>query len=89
MSATQEHKTKQPFHTYKGLRLQAIPVSPSEAESPLQVVCFFDQTKNQNYAGGTELVDQKFGGAIRKLRAEDHFRGELLETLLLTPPNHE
>ena len=47
MSSRQIGKQKQPFHTYKTLRLQVIPVSPSEAETPLQIVCFFDQTKNE------------------------------------------
>ncbi|RYZ98127.1 MAG: hypothetical protein EOP11_21090, partial [Proteobacteria bacterium] len=62
-----------------------VPVSPSETNSPLQMVCFLDARKNQSYAGGTEAVDAKFNGAIKALRAADHFRGDFLETLLLHP----
>ena len=84
-----QEKEKHPHHVFNSIRFQSIPVSPSETNTPLQVVCFFDQTKNQVYAGGTEAVNEHFGGAIKKLRAEDLFRGELLETLVITPRNEQ
>src|SRR6185503_8883507 len=78
-------KEKQPFHSYGNVKFQVIPVSPSDTSTSLQIVCFFDQSKNQEYGGGTEAVNGHFDGAIKTLRAEDHFHGDFLETLLLTP----
>jgi hypothetical protein len=82
-------RDRQPYHLYKNIRIQAIPVSPSETKTPLQIVCFFDQSKNQSYAGGTEAIDDHFQGAIKRLRADDLFHGERFETLLLTPSDGE
>lgn len=84
-SVSEQEKLKQPYHFHNEVKFQVIPVSPSNTETPLQIVCFFDQTKNQTYGGGTELVNEHFNGAIKKMRSEDNFRGELFETLLLTP----
>ena len=67
------------------IQFKAIAVSPSKTTTPLQFVCFFDQTRNQHYAGGTELVDLALKGRIRKLRSDDVFRGRRFETLLVTP----
>lgn len=89
MTSSDIEKIKQPSHAYKGIRFQAIPVSPSDTNTPLQIVCFFDYSKNQTYGGGTEAVDKHFEGAIRALRADGHFRGDLLETLLLTPNKNQ
>lgn len=85
MSTSDHQKQVQPYHTHRNVRFQAIPVSPSETDTPLQVVCFFDQTKNRTLGGGTALVNAKLGGLIEAVRADDLFRGELFETLLLTP----
>ncbi|MFC5520781.1 M17 family peptidase N-terminal domain-containing protein [Polaromonas jejuensis] len=68
---------------------KAVVMSPSATDTALQVVCFPDQTLNQTYGGGTELVDAGFKGAIRDLRREDIFRGERLETLLLQPARQQ
>lgn len=84
-SISEQEKAKQPHHIHNNIKFQVIPVSPSSTETPLQIVCFFDQTKNQTYAGGTELVNDHFNGAIKEMRANDCFRGDLFETLLLTP----
>ena len=72
-----------------GVTFKAVAVSPSQTHTALQVVCFPDQTLNQTYGGGTELVDTGFKGAIRQLRREDLFRGERLETLLLHPASQQ
>ena len=71
------------------IHFQTLLMSPSSTTTALQIVCFFDKTKNQHYAGGTEAVDEYFQGAIKTLRAEDHFRGERFETLLITPQHSE
>ena len=60
-------------------------VSPSETVTSLQVVCFVDFTKNQHYEGGTYAVNQHFNGAIQDVRQSGIFKGNELETLLITP----
>ncbi|RYZ95142.1 MAG: hypothetical protein EOP11_25400, partial [Proteobacteria bacterium] len=80
-----EYRARLPFHQVAGVKFQAVPVSPSETSTPLQMVCFLDSRLNQHYAGGTEAVDQHLSGGIKALRAADHFRGDFLETLLLEP----
>lgn len=82
-------KEKHPQHHHLGIRFQVLPIGPAMTHVPLQMVCFFDQTKNQVMEGGAADVDQHFNGALKKLRAADHFRGDLFETLLLTPQNKE
>ncbi len=89
MSTSDHEKQNQPYHVHRSVRFQSIPVSPSETDTPLQVVCFFDQTRNRALAGGTAAVNDKLGGRIATLRAEDHFRGALYETLLLTPQDSQ
>ena len=85
------HLSPDNAHTFAHgkVRIKAVAQSPSATDTELQVVCFFDQTLNQVYGGGTELVDAGFKGAIRELRSEDIFRGERLETLLLQPQTHQ
>ncbi|MDQ0595034.1 hypothetical protein QFZ37_003403 [Chryseobacterium ginsenosidimutans] len=60
-------------------------VSPSESVTSLQVVCFVDFTKNQHYEGGTYAVNEHFQGAIDEVRKSGIFRGNEMQTLLLTP----
>ena len=60
-------------------------VSPSETVTSLQVVCFVDFAKNQYYEGGTYAVNQHFNGAIHEVRQSGIFKGNELETLLITP----
>lgn len=59
--------------------------SPSQTITPLQMVCFFDFSENQNYQGGTAAVNQHFNGEIDNLRKAGIFKGNFLETLLITP----
>lgn len=89
LSPTEQEKQKQPFYTYRQVRFQVIPLSPSAVETPLQISCFFNYAKNQEMRGGTLAVDEHFHGAIRTLRQENIFAGEAFETLLLTPSNAE
>lgn len=60
-------------------------MSPSETVTSLQVVCFFDFTKNQHYEGGTYAVNEHFQGAIDDVRKSGTFHGNEMQTLLLTP----
>jgi len=59
--------------------------SPSQTQTPLQIVCFFDFEKNQHYQGGTDAVNQHFSGEIDSLRRKGIFKGDFLETLLIIP----
>ncbi|MGC1525712.1 MAG: M17 family peptidase N-terminal domain-containing protein [Phormidesmis sp.] len=87
-SITQQEKEKQPFHVYKDIRIQTIPVSPASVETPLQMICFFDRTKNMTMEGGSADVDKRFSGTIKKIRT-DYFRGELFETMIVNPLNKQ
>jgi hypothetical protein len=68
-----------------GVSFKTLIMSPSETFTSMQVICFFDFQKNQHYAGGTYAVNEHFGGEIHELRKAGIFKGETLETLVLTP----
>jgi len=68
-----------------GVSFNTLIISPSETVTSLQIVCFFDFEKNQHYAGGTYAVNEHFGGEIHELRKSGIFKGNPLETLLITP----
>lgn len=72
-----------PTSIIKGVRYLAIHVPTDETETPLQVVCFFDQCKNKKISGGTELINNGFGGALESLREKDYFHGYAGELLVL------
>ena len=88
-SVSDLERKKQPTHQHEGVLFQVIPVSPSNTHTELQIVCFFDQSKNQTYAGGTEAVDEHFHGEIRKLRAEALFQGERFESMVIHPSQNQ
>lgn len=67
----------------KGVSYRAIHVPTDETETPLQVVCFFDQSKNTTISGGTALINNGFGGALETLRGKDYFHGYAGELLVL------
>ncbi|MBO9667586.1 MAG: hypothetical protein J7501_12325 [Bdellovibrio sp.] len=84
-----KERVKQPFFIYQKTRFQVVPIGPAQTEVPLQIVCFFDYTKNQEMSGGTLSVDEHYHGEIRALRQGGHFPGKLYETLLLIPSHGE
>lgn len=69
----------------QGIAYNILVESPSQTNTPLQIVCFFDFGKNQHYQGGTEAVNQHFAGEIDNLRKNGVFKGDFLETLLIIP----
>lgn len=84
MTAESKKNLNQPI-TKEGISFNTLVKSPSETITSLQVVCFFDFQKNQYYEGGTYAVNEHFGGEIHQIRQSGIFRGEKLETLLITP----
>jgi hypothetical protein len=61
--------------------------APYDAETPLQVVCYFKHKESGDKTLGAAVeLDEKLGGVIASLRNRGEFVGDELETLLLTPP---
>jgi hypothetical protein len=60
---------------------------PYTADVPLQVVCYFKYTEAgaKRMSGAPVELDKRLGGIINALRSRDEFRGDKLETLLITP----
>jgi hypothetical protein len=61
---------------------------PYTADVPLQVVCYFKYTPEgvKRMSGAPVELDRHLGGAIGALRERGEFRGNQLETILITPP---
>lgn len=60
---------------------------PYDAETPLQIVCFFKHKESGDKTLGAAVeLDKKLGGAISSLRNRGEFVGDELETILLTSP---
>lgn len=65
------------------VRMQA----PYDAETPLQVVCYFKhKAAGDTTLGAAVELDEKLGGVIASLRNRGEFAGDELETFLLSPP---
>jgi hypothetical protein len=65
------------------VRMQA----PYDAETPLQVVCYFKHREaGDRTLGAAVELDEKLGGVIASLRNRGEFAGDALETFLLSPP---
>lgn len=62
---------------------------PYTAEVPLQVVCYFRYSKEQDkkLTGAPVELDKRLGGVISALRDRGEFAGDDLETVLITPPD--
>jgi hypothetical protein len=70
-----------------GLDIVVRAEGPATREAPLQAACFFEhQAEGDKLSGGTEAFNEKMGGLIKTLRDNGDFKGNELETLLITPP---
>src|SRR5262249_12314261 len=78
---------EKPFDAPNGLTIKVRMEGPYDADTPLQVVCYFKhkQAGDKTLGAAVEL-DKKLGGVIASLRNRDEVGGDELETLLLTPP---
>ncbi|MBS1953738.1 MAG: peptidase M17 [Cyanobacteria bacterium SZAS-4] len=75
-----------PFSAGNGLSITVRAEGPATRETPLQAVCFFEHKEGGDLlSGGTETFNEKMGGLIKHLRDNGQFKGNELETLLITP----
>jgi hypothetical protein len=75
--------------SFLGVSFQVLAVSPANSNTPLQIVCFFDWTRNAVMSGGSGELNERLGGVIRTIRQERGFRGEAFESLLIVPRPHQ
>lgn len=76
-----------PFASNQGLHILVRAEGPATREAPLQAACFFEhQPGGDILSGGTETFNEKMGGLVKTLRDSGDFKGNELETLLITPP---
>jgi hypothetical protein len=70
-----------------GLTIKVRMEGPYDADTPLQVVCYFrHQGSGDKTLGAAVELDKRLGGVIASLRGRGEFMGDEAETLLLTPP---
>jgi hypothetical protein len=58
---------------------------PTQAPGDLQIICLFQSVPDNKLLASLALMDQQLGGLLTKVRTSGLFRGDLGETLLLTP----
>jgi hypothetical protein len=66
--------------------IQILVQSPAETTTDLQVICLFRSSPINTLHGSLIETDEKLKGLLQRIRKPELFRGELGETLLLTPP---
>src|SRR4051812_24216786 len=70
-----------------GLTIKVRMEGPYDADTPLQVVCYFKHKKaGDKTLGAAVELDKRLKGVIAALRDRGEFAGDELETLLITPP---
>src|SRR5580658_3370788 len=62
--------------------------SPAVADTYLQVVCLFRSSPVNKLQGALAEINDKLTGLLDRVRSPQLFRGELGETVLLTPPKN-
>jgi hypothetical protein len=60
--------------------------SPAETETDLQIICLFRSDPSNTLHGSLLETNEKLKGLLDRIRKPTLFRGELGETLLLSPP---
>ena len=58
---------------------------PSEAPGDLQIICLFESDPDNKMLASLASMDQQLGGVLTQVRTHGLFRGDLGETMLLTP----
>jgi hypothetical protein len=75
------------FPTSNGLTIRARMEGPKDADTPLQVVCYFrHKPAGDKTLGAAVELDKALGGVVASLRDRGEFVGDDLETLLIAPP---
>jgi Cytosol aminopeptidase family, N-terminal domain len=68
------------------LPIRILAQSPAETRTELQVICLFRSEPVNTLHGSLAEANEKMKGLLDRIRTPDLFRGELGETLLITPP---
>jgi hypothetical protein len=66
--------------------IQILAQSPADTTTDLQVICLFRSSPVNTLHGSLAEINEKLKGLLERLRKPEMFRGELGETLLITPP---
>lgn len=78
-----------------GVTIAATVQSPSNQQTPLQVICVFQYTEGDIFnsppalprnLNGLVHIDDALKGMLTELRKSGRFEGRALETILITPP---
>ena len=64
---------------------QVLVQSPAETNTELQIVCLFQSAPENSLHGSLVEINQKLQGLLEQVRTPALFRGDLGETLLITP----
>lgn len=65
--------------------VQVLVQGPAETNTELQIVCLFQSAPENSLHGSLVDINQKLQGLLEQLRTPALFRGDLGETLLITP----
>jgi hypothetical protein len=68
--------------------IRVLAQSPAVADTYLQVVCLFRSSPVNKLQGALAEINDKLTGLLDRVRSPQLFRGELGETVLLTPPKN-
>jgi hypothetical protein len=68
------------------LPIRILAQSPADTATDLQVICLFRSSPVNALRGSLTETNEKLNGLLDRLRKPELFRGELGETLLITPP---
>jgi Cytosol aminopeptidase family, N-terminal domain len=66
--------------------IQVLAQSPADTHTDLQVICLFRSAPENALRGSLLETNEKLKGLLDRVRKPDLFRGELGETMLITPP---
>ncbi len=65
--------------------MQVLVQSPAETNTELQIICLFQSAPENTLHGSLVEINQKLQGLLEQIRNPALFRGDLGETLLITP----
>jgi hypothetical protein len=68
------------------LSISVLAQSPADTTTDLQVICLFRSARMNLLHGSLTETNEKLNGLLDSVRKPELFRGELGETLLITPP---
>src|ERR1700685_3835492 len=69
--------------------VQVLAQGPADTKTDLQVICLFRSSPKNTLHGSLVEINEKLTGLLDRIRNPHLFRGELGETLLVTPPKGE